>query len=522
MLHAHELHEPKMSQKCFGGFCKLLERETGIVLHAGKQIMLQGRLRKRLAELGLGTYDEYLTFLVEQDPRGIELKQMVNCMTTNKTDFFREPHHFQGLCEQVLQPLKNAAARGGERKLRIWCAASSTGEEPYTIAMTLREFFGHEPGWDIRVLASDIDTEVLRTAEAGRYRADRAAEIPADLRAKYFSVSGHGDAAIYEAKPELKQYLTFRQINLIEPQWRINTKFDAIFCRNVMIYFNAETQDRLLTHFTRYLKRDAYLYIGHSESILRLCDQFESCGSTTYRYLGNAEGPTDQPVAAPTTSRSSLSSSRATAVASSASSGSASTRQSSMPAIREAKPRLDPQIAALPQYPIIVGEVHASDQPCCITTLLGSCISCCLYDETAKIGGMNHFMLPEGSDSDTACASYGVHAMELLINQIMQLGGDRRRLQAKIFGGARVVKANGPMWRIGEKNLNFVRGFLKLEQIPLAKEFVGGERGMQVRFLPHSGQAFVRLFDATSNPEIIKVKKPKQPPVAADSSVTLF
>ncbi len=262
-----------------------------------------------------------------------------------------------------------------------------------------------------------------------------------------------------------------------------------------MIYFDQSTRRDLVQRFIKFLKPEGHLIIGHSESLLGLAEQFEVCGNTIYRLSSTtSDGTTAVPAAAVVTE------SKGKEVAASAQAVLPSEpRQETTPSRRnrrELKPKYTERVEAsdanaLPLTSIIVGEYHAQGTPGVISTVLGSCVAACLYDDIMGIGGMNHFMLPESSRDEPMSASYGIHAMELLINEIMKMGGDRRRLKAKYFGGARLFWNKLGSMDVGGSNVAFIQSFLETEKIPVIASHVGGEQGMRVRFLPHTGQAFV-------------------------------
>ncbi|MCA9214684.1 MAG: hypothetical protein KDB27_16545 [Planctomycetales bacterium] len=507
--------EYTISQSEFKNFHELIYRETGITLRESKRQLLQSRLRKRLVDLDLDSYQAYYDYLLESDPHGDELIRMINCVTTNKTSFFREYHHFEFLRDVVFKQKIEQAKNGGPRKLRIWSAACSMGEEPYSIAMNVHNAFADQSGWDIRILASDIDTEVLAHAQRGFYETSRLAGIPKEHLQRHFTKKPDG----MEVRPHLKDLLTFRRINFADENWPIKTQFDVIMCRNAMIYFDHETQDKLLRRFSEYLPNDSHLILGHSESLVRAKDLYKPLGKTIFVRTGvQSSSPPQQapptlakPVSKPTASAASkkTSASKAPAV---------HTKLRATPA-----PAKQKETVKVPKKPIIVGEVFASREPTCVTTLLGSCIAACLYDEDAQIGGMNHFLLPNGS-GDRDAASYGIHAMELLINEIMGLGGDRRRLQAKVFGGGHVIENMKKGNSVGDKNSEFVKHFLEVESIPIVSEYLGGDSGLQVQFFTDSGRARVKKIEKRKLPrEEVKPSTPKlEPAAAADDGITLF
>lgn len=284
--------EPTLLLREFEAFRALIYELAGIVLSDAKQTLVQSRLARRMRELRLTDYADYLQILT-LDRNSQEITNFINALTTNKTDFFREPFHFNYLTQQLLPEIEARGCASGDRKLRIWCAASSTGEEPYSLAMTVREYFGQDSSWDLRILASDIDTNVLATASAGIYPDSRVADIPVTLRHRYFERERTGGEPRWRALPAIRDLLTFRRINLKAREWPINTLFDVIFCRNVMIYFDRDTQSELLTHFADYLRPDGILMVGHSESLHDLTIDFQSLGNTMHRCI-RTTNPTEQ------------------------------------------------------------------------------------------------------------------------------------------------------------------------------------------------------------------------------------
>jgi chemotaxis protein methyltransferase CheR len=475
----------------FNGLRQLIYEATGIVLSDSKREMLCSRLAKRLRHFGYSTYADYYDHLLHRDQDGGERSQLINCITTNKTDFFREPHHFDFLRNNVFPRLLAHAAEGGPKRLRIWSAGCSTGEEPYTIAMTILEHFGPPPGWDVRILASDIDSDVLAKAEYGVYSSDRIQEIPLQYRSKFLTAGRGPDDGKYKVVPRLREMIAFRRVNFMDDAWPIRTTFDVIFCRNVVIYFDRPTQQRLFERMEKFLSEDGNLILGHSENLYGVTDRFKPLGNTVYqRAVGtSADRVARQPAATP--------------------------------------PRSGPVGAKTKESIIVAGDVFASKMPACVSTLLGSCIAACLYDPNAGIGGMNHFMLPTGVGSDNDSARYGINAMELLINEIMKHGGDRRRLQAKVFGGAKVIDIEGATLNVGLRNAEFVRNFLSTESIPIVSEYLGGTSGLKVRFQTHTGRAFVKAFDGRELVEVARDEQNRSQAIAKNISdpacdITLF
>lgn len=267
-------------------FRDLIYKVTGISLTDAKRQLVQSRLQKRLRHYHFSRFQEYYDLVVRQGDQSPELTELINCITTNKTDFYREPHHFQFVTRQVVPDLVLKAGQGAlPRRVRVWHAGCSTGEEPYTLSITLSEALAQSGQWDVRQLASDIDTNVLAHAERGIYEEDRIAPVPEALRRKYF-LRGKGEReGFYKVRPSLSTMIAFRRINLLDDVWpiRSDVRFDMIFCRNVIIYFDKETQRRLLTRFHEKLRPGGHLFLGHSESVLGVAHLFESLGGTIYR-----------------------------------------------------------------------------------------------------------------------------------------------------------------------------------------------------------------------------------------------
>ena len=244
--------------------------ETGIQLNPSKDQMVYSRLARRLRALGLPDFASYRK-LLEQD-NGEEMGQFVNALTTNLTAFFREAHHFPLLAEHV-------RTRSG--KVRIWCAAASTGEEPYSIAMTLMEAMGSRAS-QAEVVATDIDTDALARARAGIYPLEQVCKLE-ETRIKRFFQRGKGaHKGFARIRPDVAALLDFQALNLLAAQWPVTGPFDAIFCRNTMIYFDKTTQARILERFAPLLKPDGLLFAGHSESFSYITDAFQLRGQTVY------------------------------------------------------------------------------------------------------------------------------------------------------------------------------------------------------------------------------------------------
>ena len=263
---------------------EFIHAHTGIALSEHKKALVCSRLSKRLRHHGLPRYSDYYVLLVENDPEGMELMAMINAITTNKTDFFREPHHFRFLAEQVFPAYKQNPHR--ERPLRMWSAAASTGEEAYSLAMTAREAMPSFNEQDIRILATDIDTDVLSRAASGIYTHTQASQIPEALLRRYFLKGQGTHEGEVMAKPLLKSLVHFHWLNLLEDPWPMQEKFDVIFCRNVLIYFDKPTQQKLFQRLAGALRKDGYLMLGHSEAMHGWDNIFKPVGYSIYQCRG--------------------------------------------------------------------------------------------------------------------------------------------------------------------------------------------------------------------------------------------
>jgi chemotaxis protein methyltransferase CheR len=246
----------------------LIYDEAGIALGPGKKVMLEGRIRRRLKELAITSYREYCRFLFSDRGLREELVHLIDVVTTNKTDFFREPKHFEFLTSRMLPELMREG--GPRRPLLVWSAGCSTGEEPYTLAIVLSEFADSHPGFSFRLLATDISTTVLKKAKMGVYPAEIVRPVAPALKVKYFMHGRDPESNLVRVVPELRRLVEFRRLNFMDSDYGISGKADAIFCRNVIIYFDKPTQQSILGNLTQYLLPGGYLFMGHAESLHEL------------------------------------------------------------------------------------------------------------------------------------------------------------------------------------------------------------------------------------------------------------
>ena len=265
-----------LTERDFRAIAARVHKATGIVLGDAKRDLVYGRLSRRLRSLGCINFADYLDVLDGPDGEA-EQAALVNAITTNLTGFFREPHHFEALQTDFLSGLINAPSQ--RRRLRIWSAGCSSGEEPYSIAMTVHQALGDVERWDARILATDIDTNMIATGSAGLYAADKANAIPATLRHRYARPAGADEV---EMAASLKALIWFKPLNLLGA-WPMRGPFDAIFCRNVVIYFDRDTQRTLFDRLADLLRPDGWLLIGHSESFFGISNRFQHLGRTIYR-----------------------------------------------------------------------------------------------------------------------------------------------------------------------------------------------------------------------------------------------
>ncbi len=270
------LREFAFSSADFERVRKLIYQHAGISLSAAKQDMVYSRLARRLRATNKNSFGEYLDMLEKGDKD--EWERFVNSLTTNLTSFFREPHHFPIFAEHLKK-------LSGRSPIRVWCSAASTGEEPYSIAMTVAETFG---GFNapVSIIATDLDTNVLATADKGVYAMDRVERLSPE-RLKRFFLKGTGNQEGFAAvRPELRRMVQFQRVNLLDASYPVKGPLDVIFCRNVMIYFDKPTQYKILARFAPMMQEDGLLFAGHSESFLHAADLFRSLGKTVYELAG--------------------------------------------------------------------------------------------------------------------------------------------------------------------------------------------------------------------------------------------
>jgi len=278
-----DIDHPSLSGKDFSRLSRFIYDTCGIKMPDVKKTMLEARLAKRLRSLGMHSFTDYCDYLFSAAGQERELVQMLDMVTTNKTDFFREPDHFDYLTQKVLP---GWVQRHPGQTLAIWSAGCSSGEEPYTLAMVLAEFALHNPGFDFQILATDISTRVLEKAKNAIYQEALVEPVPMPFKKKYLLRSKDRASGLVRIVPELRDKVRFRRLNFMDDDFGMREQLDIIFCRNVIIYFDRPTQERLLQRFHRQMKPGALIFMGHSETLSGLDVALTSVFPTVYRKHG--------------------------------------------------------------------------------------------------------------------------------------------------------------------------------------------------------------------------------------------
>lgn len=277
-----------MSRDEFNFFREFIYDNFGIKLTDVKKTMLESRLHKRLRELGLATFSEYRDLIINAKPFDEEIINLVDVVTTNKTDFFREPAHFNYLTSKALPEV--IKARGKLQglpasRINMWSAGCSTGEEPYTLAMVLSEYAERTPGFTFSIMASDISTKVLKTALKGVYEINKVDPIPLDLKKKYLLRHKDKKRQLVRIAPDLRIKIEFKRINFMDNDYDVDGLMDIIFCRNVLIYFDRRTQEAIINKLARYITPGGFLFLGHSETTSGMSVSLKQVAPTIYRKI---------------------------------------------------------------------------------------------------------------------------------------------------------------------------------------------------------------------------------------------
>jgi len=262
-----------------------IETNVGIKMPESKKVMIQSRLIPRLRHLNFSTFKEYLDYVFSSRDGKQELIFMINALTTNKTDFFREADHFTFLTQKAIPALSAA----GKRSIKLWSAGCSSGEEPYTIAIVIKEFLKSNPHilTSFAIKGTDISTKVLDKATNAVYDMSTIANLPLDIKKGYFLKSTDPEKKVVRIKPEIRNYCSFSRLNFMDQNYNINDTFQVIFCRNVLIYFDKQTQEAIIRKLLRHLEIDGYLFLGHSETIFSMDLPLENVAPAVYRKIGS-------------------------------------------------------------------------------------------------------------------------------------------------------------------------------------------------------------------------------------------
>ena len=274
----------RLSEKEFELFRHLVKKHVGVSFVHTKKATLQRKLASRVNSLGLESYSEYYSYLLQDKEGGWELRRLINKITVDQTAFFRHPKQFELLASVVLPHL--AARNNTTKKLRIWSAGCATGQEAYSIAMVVNEMFTGDHAWDIRILASDVDTDALKIAYRGIYPKECIQQVPMEYLNKYFTKGTGKNSGFFLVREDLRKKLLFRRLNFVDFDFPFRSPVDIIFCRNVMIYFDMEVKKRLIDNFCRILEQDGFLCLGACESLIGVDDRFALVDYFTYQKKG--------------------------------------------------------------------------------------------------------------------------------------------------------------------------------------------------------------------------------------------
>lgn len=283
MGQARDLHAIKMSGRLFSELSQFIYDEVGINITPVKKVMLEGRLHKRLRSLGMVSFEEYRDYLFSDEGKSSELAFMIDEVTTNKTDFFREPAHFQFLTSHVLPALFKSEKYTASNRLTIWSAGCSSGEEPYTIAMVVKDHMADNGERPFQVIATDISRRMLDKGCKAVYEIEKTIPIPNPIKKKFLLRSKNPAVGVVRIAPEIRSCVAFRRLNFMDYDFGFREQIDVIFCRNVIIYFDKMVQEKLLNKFCQCMKKGGFIFMGHSETLFGMELPLEQVSPTVYR-----------------------------------------------------------------------------------------------------------------------------------------------------------------------------------------------------------------------------------------------
>ncbi|MDD3567867.1 MAG: methyltransferase domain-containing protein [Bacteroidales bacterium] len=279
----NEIFRAQLTQDEFDKLSRFIYKESGIKMPPVKKVMLQSRLQKRLRELNMTTFKEYIDFVFSKDGLNAEIIHMLDVVSTNKTDFFREPVHFDFLTSTVLPEF--VQQRAGLRTIKVWSAGCSSGEEPYTLAIVMADFAEKNPGFDYSIVGTDISTQILQKAVDAVYKEERVSIIPLETKRKYFLKSKDRTNPTVKVVADLRKRVRFGRLNFMDTYYDVPETFDAVFCRNVLIYFDRETQEKVINKLCDKLRPGGYFFLGHSESIMNMDVPLKQVKPTIFKRL---------------------------------------------------------------------------------------------------------------------------------------------------------------------------------------------------------------------------------------------
>ena len=446
MASALKTKELTLSDSGFRYISDLVYRHCAINLHEGKRELVRARLAKIIRQGPFRSFDDYLHH-IKQTPDGRELSNLIDLLSTNLTAFFREPVHFDYLRDTFIPQLLEKKRKQNDRRIRAWSAGCSSGQEAYSIAITLLEAIPDAQNWDIKILASDVSRSMLDIARRGIYSEKQIAPLTSLQKRNYFMPYRSAGQTYFEIIPTLRDLTLLRYLNLIR-DWPINGPLDIIFCRNVMIYFDKRTQQQLINRFWNILDTGAPLFTGHSESLTAVKHQFRYEQPTIYiKTIG--------------------------------------------------------EFFMLKNTHIVgISDAHISNDPSdlLVTYSLGSCIGICMYDPLARIGGLVHCQLPE-SKMDPGRATQHPYmfvdtGVQMMIDQMEQLGANRQKLRVKIAGAA-TMPLGLKSFDIGKRNLLAARKELWKHFLMINGSDVGGECPRNMYMDISNGEVSIKSAEET-------------------------
>lgn len=279
----NEIFRAQLTEAEFDKLSRFIYKESGIKMPPVKRVMLQSRLQKRLRELNMTNFKDYISYVFSNEGLNTEIIHMLDVVSTNKTDFFREPIHFDFLSNTVLPEF--ISSKTGLKSIKVWSAGCSSGEEPYTLAIVMSDFAERNPGFDYSIVGTDISTQILQKAVNAVYKEERVANIPIDIKRKYFLKSKDRANPTVKLIADLRKRVRFGRLNFMEPTFSMTETFDVVFCRNVLIYFDRETQEKVIQKLCERLKPNGYFFLGHSESIMNMDVPLKQVKPTIFQRL---------------------------------------------------------------------------------------------------------------------------------------------------------------------------------------------------------------------------------------------